>query len=158
MCALRRVEDADAGPEAIGILVPPGRRTVVILRPRRLTWDLLVMTKGLPLSGPPFHEFDQASAVETARGLYRTLDAGAAPGSGFLESLPEPAGDGYWVRAQAGLFSLIACPRIAGQPYRPMHFETESAARSAAAALAEVLFPADDREQEIYFNTRHFAR
>jgi hypothetical protein len=158
MCALRRVEDADAGPDAIGILVPPGRRTVVILRPRGLTWDLLVMTKGLPLSGSPFHEFDQASATEAARALYCALDAGVARGSGLLESLPNPAGDGYWVRAQAGLFTLIACPRIAGQPYRPMHFETESAAQSAAAALADVLFPAADREQEIYFNTRHFAR
>ena len=29
MCPLRRVEDADAGPDAVGILVPPGRRTVV---------------------------------------------------------------------------------------------------------------------------------
>ena len=43
MCALRRVEGDRAGPDALGILVPPARRTFVILRPRALPWDLLLL-------------------------------------------------------------------------------------------------------------------
>jgi hypothetical protein len=31
MCPLRRVEDDRAGPSALGILVPPGRRTFLIV-------------------------------------------------------------------------------------------------------------------------------
>ena len=41
MPAFRRVEPHQAGARALGILVPPGPKTVVILRPRGLDWDLL---------------------------------------------------------------------------------------------------------------------
>ncbi len=34
MGSFRRVEGEEAGPDALGILVPPGKRTFVILRPR----------------------------------------------------------------------------------------------------------------------------
>jgi hypothetical protein len=39
-----------------------------------------------------------------------------------------------------------------------MHFKSESQATEAASALANVLFPATDQDQEVYFNTRHFSR
>src|SRR5713101_6464754 len=37
----RQVEASGAGPEALGLLLPPGRRTLVLLRPRSLDWDLV---------------------------------------------------------------------------------------------------------------------
>src|SRR5207302_3778230 len=62
MCPLRRVEDAHAGPHAVGILVPPGRRTVVIVRPRALIWDLLLTGERNSLTGSPFQELTQEEA------------------------------------------------------------------------------------------------
>ena len=156
MCPLRLVEDADAGPHAMGILVPPGRRTVVILRPRALIWDLLLSDECVPLAGPVFRELTQRDAAEAARGIYRALEEWFSGGPGGMKTQRGPAGQGYWVRARAGPFCLLACLRVPGQPYRPLHFRSAIDAGEAAATLATVLFPTADREQEIYFNTRHF--
>src|SRR5260370_18910840 len=70
MCPLRLVEDADAGPDAVGILVPPCKRTVVILRPRALIWDLLLTEEGLPRAGSPFRELTQMEACAAPRRIY----------------------------------------------------------------------------------------
>ena len=151
MCPLRRVEDADAAPDAVGILVPPGKRTVVIIRPRALIWDLLLTDECRLHTGLPFRELCQEEAEEAACEIFDALDAWFSGGPGGMETQPSPAGEGYWVRARVGPFALLACLRIPGQPYRPLQWK-------AAATLATVLFPSDDREQEIYFNTRHFMR
>ena len=45
MSVFRRVDDDRAGPAAMGILVPPGRRTFLILRPRALAWDLILLRR-----------------------------------------------------------------------------------------------------------------
>jgi hypothetical protein len=156
MCPLRLVEDADAGPHAVGILVPPGRRTVVILRPRALIWDLLLTDECVSLAGPPFRELSPWEAAEAARGIFHALEEWFSGGPGGMKTQLSPAGDGYWVRARAGPFTLLASLRVPGQPYRPLNFKSAMDAKEAAATLATVLFPTVDREQEIYFNTRHF--
>ena len=156
MCPLRLVEDADAGSDAVGILVPPGKRTVVILRPRALIWDLLLTEEALAHAGSPFRELTQTEACAAARGVFDGLKEWFSGGPGGMEVQSSPAGAGYWVRARTGPITLLACLRIPGQPYRPLHFKSAMDARETAATLATVLFPTADREQEIYFNTRHF--
>lgn len=157
MCPLRRVEDVDADPNALGILVPPGRRTVLIVRPRALIWDMLLTRQGVHTDSP-FRQMNQQEAAEAARGLFHALEDWYSGGPGAMQTLFCPSGESYWVGATLGPFNLLACPRIPGQPYRPMHFRSEAQASEAADALASVLFPSCDRDQEVYFNTRHFAR
>ena len=70
MCPLRRVEDHHAGPSALGILVPPGRRTFLIVRPRSLPWDLLLLR---PDSATAFHELYREQAGRIAEALYEEL-------------------------------------------------------------------------------------
>jgi hypothetical protein len=151
------VEDAEAGPYAVGILVPPGKRTIVIVRPRALIWDLILTDDGSRLTGSPFRELNQKEAAEAARGIYQALDAWFAGGPGGMDTQPSAGGGGYWVRARAGPFALLACLRVPGQPYRPLYFKSAKDAGETAAALATVLFPSTDQDQEIYFNTRHFS-
>ena len=69
MPAFRRVEGSQAGPSALGILVPPGARTLVILRPRALEWDLLPLQD----RDEGFCEFDRETAAGIARGIQQAL-------------------------------------------------------------------------------------
>jgi hypothetical protein len=152
------VEDSQAGPHALGILVPPGRRTVVIVRPRALIWDLVVTQENPALAGSPFQEWSQRDAADAAENLFRALEEWYSGGPGGIETRCCPTGESHWVKAHLGSFSLVACLRIPGQPYRPMHFKKRNEASEAAGALASVLFPAINCDQEVYFNTRHFER
>jgi hypothetical protein len=154
MCSFRRVEDERAGPAALGILVPPGRRTFVILRPRALAWDLLLVRP----DGGAFHDLSRAEATITAQRLYRALEAWAAGGPGQVEAVPVPAGTGFRLRAVVAAYTLIACPREPGKSYQPLVLPDADAARDAARALTAVLCPRDGTEQELYFNGRHFTR
>ncbi|MGH9676480.1 MAG: hypothetical protein ACRD36_05205, partial [Candidatus Acidiferrum sp.] len=43
MVQFQRVDAGEAGPSALGILIPPGRRTILIVRPRHLEFDLVLM-------------------------------------------------------------------------------------------------------------------
>ncbi len=61
MCPFRRVEGEQAGPSALGVLVPPSHRTVLILRPRTLTWDLV-----LAQAGGGIREMNRVDAEQTA--------------------------------------------------------------------------------------------
>ncbi len=155
MCPLRRVEDARAGPAALGILVPPGRRTFLILRPRSLAWDLVQLRAP---EGRAFREMSQPEAKAAAHALAEALEAWAGGGDGGIEEFANPEGGGFWLRVRAGAFALLACGRRPGQPYRPEAFPDADAARAAAASLAAVLCPPPGVEQEYYFNTRHFGR
>jgi hypothetical protein len=74
-----------------------------------------------------------------------------------MDVVPVPAG-GYWVRAEVGAFSLVACLRAPGQPYQPLAFARAEEAQQAAAAIAAVLCPAAGVVQEAYVNTRNFSR
>lgn len=153
MPAFSRVQGPQAGPAALGILVPPGRRTVVVVRPRALEWDLLPLAP-LPMSESPFWEVSRDQAEDLVRRVAEALEAGG----GRVEPLASPAGQGYQVRAAIGPFVLLACRRDSGQPYRPDLFETVADAQAAATRIANYLCPAAHAEQELYINTRNFAR
>ena len=150
MPAFRRVTDQQAGPAALGILVPPGRRTLVILRPRALAWDLL------PVTPPPLAaicEFGRDEAALLARQISELL--AAAQGDQFVHA--QAAADGYRVCAPVGNHLWIACAREPGRAYRPALFATLAEAEAAAARIAAVLWPGPDAQQEVYFNTQNFT-
>jgi hypothetical protein len=156
MSAFRRVEGARAGPAALGILVPPGRRTVVIVRPRGLDWDLLPL-RADETPGTPFHEVGVAEAADLGRELRRVFEEGG-DNPIRVEPLPAAGAVGYEIRAAIGSRSWVACPRTPGVPYRPAVFATLDEALAAAAALTAVLCPGEGVTQELYFNTHHFTR
>jgi len=152
MGVLRRVTDRRAGPAALGILVPPGPRTFLILRPRSLAFDFLLVGHDGAFRDMAHHEADAAASE-----LGRALDELAGRGPGAIEGVAAPGG-GWWLRLRLGAFALLACPRDPGQPYRPAVFADPAAAQLAAVPLAAVLCPPAGVEQELYFNTRHFGR
>jgi hypothetical protein len=155
MAPFRRVEDRRAGPEALGILVPPGLRTVVILRPRSLPWDLLPLMADEALSWPPiFCLFSRDEAAGLARRVQRTLEQRV--GGDSLEAVARPEG-GYLVCWRGREHCWLVCPRVPGKPYEPAIFANRAEAEAAAALLARFLWPAPDAQQELYFNTQHFG-
>lgn len=154
MCPLRRVEGPLAGPSALGILVPPGRRTFLILRPRVLSWDLLLLR---PDSVNVFREVSHAEADCLAHEILEALRHWSEGASGHVEEMACPDGGGFWVRVRVGSFALLACGRQPGQPYRPFSFPDVETALTAASQVRKVLRPPDKIEQEVYLNTHHFA-
>ncbi len=154
MCPLRRVEGPVAGPTALGILVPPGRRTVLILRPRALSWDLLLLR---PNSINTFHEVPNAEADRLAHEMLQALRRWSEGASGHVEEVACPDGGGFWVRVRVGPFALLACGRRPGQPYQPLTFPDVDTALSAAVQMRKILRPPDEVIQEVYLNTVHFA-
>jgi hypothetical protein len=155
MCPLRRVEDQHAGSSALGILVPPGRRTFVIVRPRSLAWDLLLVR---PETVGAFHELSREEAGGLADELYQALRHWSGTGSGHVEEVACPGGSGFWLRVRVGSFALVACGRRPGQPYEPLVFADADTALSAASQLRVILHPPASVEQEVYLNTLHFMR
>jgi len=156
MASLRRVFGSRAGPMAIGILVPPGARTVVVVRPRSLPWDLLLVEAGNAVVR--FSEFGRGEAEAVAEEIGRALDEPGPGSSGKIEIAPAPGTPGHCVLMELGRFRLVACPRLPGRAYRPMVWATTENAAGAADALRQVLCPPPGARQEIYFNSRHFAR
>lgn len=155
----RRVEASRAGPAALGILLPPGPRTVLILRPRLVPWDLLLVRGGAGGEvGTPFLHLEPEEGQAMAEGLLRALERWAAGGPGKVDAAYAPDGAGYWVQAEVGAFPLIACERRPGQPYRPAAFAAVEEAEAAAAAIAAALCPPPGTGLEVYLNTRHFGR
>jgi hypothetical protein len=154
MSPLRRIEDHRAGPSALGILVPPGRRTFLILRPRSLCWDLLVLRAG---AASVFREMPQKEANALALALYQALGDSSGKVEASVEEVAAPEGAGFQVRVRAGPFALRVCERLPGQPYRPLLFSDRVAAQAAAKQLLGILCPPDGIEQEVYLNTRHFT-
>jgi hypothetical protein len=155
MCPLRRVEGHRAGPSALGILVPPGRRTFLIVRPRSLPWDLLLLR---PDSATVFHELYREQAGRVAEALYDELGNWPKSAANDVEEVACPDGGGLWLRVRAGPFFLLVCGRQPGQPYQPLVFADAEAARSAAGQLRGVLRPSEGIDQEVYLNNRHFTR
>jgi hypothetical protein len=155
MPPFRRVEDCRAGPMALGILVPPGLRTFVILRPRALEWDLLPLRPGEGAVG--FCEFGRDEAAGVARRVQRALELGAGGGDSPVQAVDRPDGDGFLVVARAGEFRWVACGRTPGQPYRASVFATLEGASDAAVRLTRFLCPDAEAGQEYYFNTQNFT-
>ncbi len=155
MCPLRRVEDHRAGPSALGILVPPAPRTLVILRPRSLPWDLLLLR---PNTMNAFRELPRAEADRLAHELFQALRHWSEGASGHVEEVACPDGCGFWVRVHVGSFALLACTRQPGQPYQPLTFPDAESALSAAGRLRGILRPPAHIDQEVYLNTLHFQQ
>src|SRR5262245_34084116 len=79
MCPLRRVSDQQAGPGALGILLPPGERTVLIVRPRSLPLDLLLVQGA---AGTAFRELTKTEAAGVALGFLTALESWNRGGPG----------------------------------------------------------------------------
>jgi hypothetical protein len=155
MCPLRRIEDHRAGASALGILVPPGRRTFLILRPRSLSWDLLLLR-----SDPTgdFREMPPHEANALALELYQRLGGAPDEVRGRIEEIAAADGTRFQISIHAGPFALRVCQRRPGQPYQPLLSPDREAARIAVERLLAVLRPPEGIEQEVYLNTRHFTR
>jgi hypothetical protein len=154
MGSFRRVDGEQAGPTALGILIPPSKRTFVILRPRSLPWDLLLCSDADDLS---FRELGHDEASAAALSLFRALCAWAAGGPGSVESIAGSDGAGRRLRVTIGPFVLAVCRRVPGQPYAVLDCG-EDEASCARQALTGLLCPPEGVEQETYFNTRFFER
>jgi hypothetical protein len=159
MSCFQLVEASQAGADALGILIPPGRRTLVVVRPRPLPWDLL-LARYIPMSDPqnPFREMNREEAEHLAHALHEALESwsdGSQPGR--VEPLPAVDG-GNQVRAVVGKYSLLVCERRPGQAYRPHTFPTPDEAREAADIIAAFLRPQSGVRRELYLNTRNFSR
>ena len=158
MAAFRRVEPQQAGPKALGILVPPGLRTLVILRPRSLDCDLLPARWDGDAARPPrFCTFERDQAAQVARQLQQSLAEAAARRVNPVETLGDARAREFqiWVRA-AALFWIV-CRRAIGRTYEPQLFTSREQALRVAETLATVVWPDDDAEQEYYFNTQKFV-
>lgn len=159
MPAFRRVLGERAGPTAVGVLVPPGKRTLVVVRPRALHWDLVLAQPGADgKPGVGFQEMGRNFAGNAAQKLSQALIHWAEEGLGGAQTLPAPAGEGFWVWADIEGMLLVACPRQPGEAYRPATFASEEETRDAVAQITAALRPAPDANRELYTNTQHFNR
>jgi hypothetical protein len=149
MGTFRRVEAEQAGPAALGLLIPPSRRTVLILRPRLLAWDLV-----LAQPGGGFREMNREEAEHVAGQVAAALEADG----GRVEPVYSLDQGSSWLRVRIGAYALIVCARVPGQPYQPLLFGGAEAVRVAVEALTTLLHPPADVEQEVYLNTRNFTR
>lgn len=158
MPAFRRVEPPHAAANALGILVPPGARTVVILRPRSLGWDLLPAAwDGDPAMAPAFCVFGRDEAAQLARRLQKALEDAAARGVNPVETFGDAREQAFQVWVRAAEHFWIPCRKSAARNYEPLLFANRDEARQAGEALARIVWPAADADQEYYFNTQQFA-
>src|SRR5262245_37921965 len=145
MAAFRRVDARQAGPTALGILVPPGLSTLVIARPRGLEWDLLpARWQGDPAQPPVFCQFGRDEAAGVARRFHDALAAAAQARISPVETIGAPAGQEFQVWVRAGEFVWIVCRRAPGQAYVPMLFASRTDAESAGRRLEPFFHPAPD--------------
>jgi hypothetical protein len=127
---------------------------VLILRPRALDWDLLLLaipgrSLGRELAG---HEAEAASRVV----LGALLD-GQADRPDVAQAIALSTG-GWQVQAAFGGLAFLVCPRVPGKPYEPLHCREASEAQRVVQALGAVLRPPSTMPREVYLNTRQFAR
>jgi hypothetical protein len=159
MPAFRRVDAQRAGASALGILVPPGVKTVVILRPRGLDWDLLpARWNGEAARAPEFCEFGRDEAAQVARRFQQALEAAVQAGIDPVETFGDPARREYQVWVRTGEYVWVLCRRLVGEPYRPLVFADSSEAENAGRRIAPFVHPAPEANQEYYFNTQNFSR
>ena len=157
MSSFRHVEGAQAGPTALGILVPPGRRTMVLLRPRALAFDLVPLRTPLANGvGPRFQEVGRQEAEALVRRLDQILNDGTD--NIRVEPCLAPGQAGYQIQAQVGPVTFLACQRTPGQAYQPVIFATVADTEKASVDLRAVLCPPAGASQELYLNTRNFGR
>jgi hypothetical protein len=144
---------AEAGPRALGILVPPGKRTLIILRPRALSWDLVLeRPPGAPQPGLwELHPLEAKPLVGSLRAL---LANGKSVNTELVQAA---AASHFQVRVGLGELRLVVCDRATGQPYCPSRFKSEAEARRVEEMIKAILSPGADANHELYCNTRHFS-
>jgi hypothetical protein len=153
-----RVDPQHAGPSALGILVPQGMKTLVIVRPRALEWDLLPARWDGESNHPPqFCLFTRDEAASVARRLVTSLEAAVEHGVNPLESFGDAQRERWQIWLRTKEFVWIACKRAHGRAYQPMIFASQEEMTRAAETLAAFIFPAADLKQEYYFNTQKFS-
>jgi hypothetical protein len=145
-----QVEDRAAGPGALGILVPPGRQTLVILRPRALPWDLVLTKDAASLNFREIFREEAGRAVDAIQQALVNADE--------CDVSAQQAETGAWIRCRLGRFHFLACQRLSGQPYQPYLFVDAEQVKRTTADLRAILLPSPDCVQEIYCNTRHFEK
>jgi hypothetical protein len=156
MPSFRTVSAGRAGPSAVGILVPPGSRTLVVVRPRALPIDLVLVRRrsdDQPADG--FFQADRQTAGMAAQELAQAL---AEQGAGRVEAMQASGVEGFHVVATVNFFVLVACGRQPGQPYRPMVYSSAEAAHPIVSQLRCFLSPPTDANQELYTNMSRFGR
>jgi hypothetical protein len=153
----RRVEARSAGAQALGILVPPGRQALVILRPRAVPWDLLPARWDGDSARPPvFCLFNRDSAAGVARRLQQALEHGVDSGINPVQTIGDAAGQHFQVWVRTDEYVWLVCRRAPGQAYQPALFASQEEAAREAERLTPIFWPAPDAQQEYYFNTQQF--
>lgn len=156
MPAFRRVLGERAGPTAVGVLVPPGKRTLVVVRPRALPWDLVLTQPGeAGQPGSGFREMSRPQAAQAAHQLSQALIQWAEHGERAAETTA--VADGFWVSVNLGGLILVACRRAPGEAYRPAVF-MEAEAVDVATQITITLRPPKDANHDLYTNTNHFTK
>ncbi len=153
---LIRIDPKRAGPTAFGVLIPHGAKTLVILRPRALEWDLLpARWDDQREHAPEFCAFARDEAAGVARKLVAALEAAVADGVCPVQTFGDPVGRQLQVWLRAAELVWIVCQRTPGQAYQPMIFHTLEEATSAGEKIAAIVWPNEDAKQEYYVNTQN---
>lgn len=147
-----------AGPGALGILVPHGVKTLVIVRPRTLPWDLLpARWDGDSAKSPEFCLFTRDEAAGAARRLVQALEAAVASGVNPVQTFGNAPAERLQIWLRTDEFVWIVCRRALGEPYRPMIFATAEEATREAEKIVAIVWPSAETRQEYYFNTQNFS-
>jgi hypothetical protein len=152
----RKVDARFAGPGALGILVPMGPRTLVVMRPRALPWDF-VPTLCDEEGATSFPLFNREQAAIEARRCFKSLEASLAAQVSPVETACDSAETCFQIRIRTDGFLWLACRRAPGESFRPIVFATRGEAETAAAQIEAVVFPPAEAVQDVYFNTQNFA-
>ncbi len=135
----RKVEARFAGPTALGILVPMGTKTLVVVRPRSLPWDFIPSI--WDADSPAFPVFRREEAAVAARRFQQSLEASAASGQSPVETTCDSAETCFQIRLRAAEFVWLACRRAPGAAFQPIVFSNRHEAEEAATRIEAVMFP-----------------
>ncbi len=156
--AFHKVDAKQANSNALGILVPHGAKTLVIVRPRALAWDLLpARWDGNGTHAPEFCLFTRDEAAGAARRLLHALEEAVQCGANPVQTFGDTANKCLQVWLRTGEFVWIVCRRTPGEAYQPMVFATFEEATQEADKLAAIVWPSAETRQEYYFNTQNFS-
>src|SRR5689334_4203117 len=134
-----RIDANKAGPQSLGILVPQGAKTLVIVRPRGLPWDLLpAKWDGDHATPPQFCTFSRDEAAKVARRLVAALEAAS---TNPLETFGDAQAGRLQIWLRTDEFVWIVCKRAPGEAYQPVHFASLVEAIQAAEKIAAYVWP-----------------
>ena len=152
------VDPQHAGPSAVGVLIPRGAKTLVIVRPRALTIDLLpARWDGDTNHAPEFCGFTRDEAAGVASRFIEALETAVAIGVNPVQTFGDAKHAVLQIWLRTDEFVWIVCRRMPGQAYRPAIYGTQTEAAAEAEQMARFVWPAADARQEYYFNTQGFS-